>query len=62
MGKKGTKRWNKNVFWLLRSGIKEFALEEISEDNIVQLFNFPEVKIEAERVSVSRNSESPLLN
>lgn len=45
---KDTKGWNKRVFWLLRSTTKEFELEESPEANAVQLFNFLEVKIEAE--------------
>lgn len=40
--------------------IKEFELEETSKDNVIQ-FDFPEVKMEAERVSVSGTSECPLL-
>ena len=36
-------------------------MEETPEANVIQLFNFLEVKTEAERVSVSRTSECPLL-
>lgn len=40
--------------------IKEFELEETSKGNVIQ-FDFPEVRMEAERVSVSGTSEYPLL-
>lgn len=40
--------------------IKEFELAKTAKDNVIQ-FDFPEVKMEAERVSVSGTSECPLL-